>query len=55
MSVNFNDVPCSDLKETKQTVSFLGDIDCNKIYMDLYDGIVLRNDLTAQVPLYELT
>ena len=38
MSSHYNDVATDDLKSEKQKIEFLGDIDTEKIYMDLYDG-----------------
>jgi hypothetical protein len=38
MSSSYNDVPCNDLARHDENISFLGDIDCDKIYMDLYNG-----------------
>ena len=54
MSGSFNDVPCKDLKIHEQKVSFLGDIDCKDIYMDLYNGWVNKEDVTAKLPLLKL-
>lgn len=54
MSGSFNDVPCKDLKIHEQKVSFLGDIDCEDIYMDLYNGWVNKEDVTAKLPLLKL-
>lgn len=54
MSGSFNDVPCKDLKIHEQKVSFLGDIDCEDIYMDLYGGWVNKEDVTAKLPLLKL-
>ena len=42
---SYNDVPCSDLKQEEQNISFLGDIDCDSIYMDLYDGWIDKSNL----------
>ena len=38
MSDAFNDVPWQDLPKEIHQVKLLGDIDCDDIYMDLYDG-----------------
>ena len=54
MSSSYNDVPISDLKSSTQEVSFLGDIDCDKIYMDLYKGWVDKKDLTRKVGLLKV-
>ena len=45
MSGSYNDVPCSDLEQTEQQISFLGDIDCDDIYMDLYSGWIDKIEL----------
>ena len=54
MSSSYNDVPISDLKSSTQEVSFLGDIDCDQIYMDLYKGWVDKKDLTRKVGLLKV-
>ena len=54
MSGSYNDVPCSDLPKHTERVSFMGDIDCDQIYMDLYDGWVENNELTQRVNLLKL-
>ena len=38
MSNKYNDVPTDDLKSEKQEIKFLGEIDTDEIYMDLYNG-----------------
>ena len=40
MSDNNNDLPFNDLERTRGTISFIGDIDYNKIYLDLYGGYI---------------
>ena len=54
MSSSYNDVPISDLKSSTQEVSFLGDIDCDEIYMDLYKGWVDKKNLTRKVGLLKV-
>ncbi|MCD7780496.1 MAG: hypothetical protein LUH05_07485, partial [Candidatus Gastranaerophilales bacterium] len=46
MSKQYNDVPCSDLPASQGTIKFMGDIDCDEIYMDLYGGWTDKKDLT---------
>ena len=45
MSAQYNDVPYEDLDEVKQIINFVGDIDCDEIYMDLYGGKVQKQKL----------
>ena len=54
MSSSYNDVPWQDLPSKQETVSFLGDIDCDDIYMDLYGGWVDTDDLIQELSLYQL-
>ena len=54
MSSHYNDVPYADLKKSHETISFLGEVDCDQIYMDLYDGWVEKNRFTAKKELLKL-
>ncbi|MBR6162757.1 hypothetical protein IKQ26_02535 [bacterium] len=55
MSSHYNDVETSDLKEEKQHIEFLGDIDTEKIYMDLYNGwINSKSQLSAEANVLKL-
>ncbi len=54
MSSHYNDVPCSDLPVSSQKVSFLGDVDCDEIYMDLYNGWTDKSDFQDTVELLKL-
>ena len=54
MSGSYNDVPCSDLPVENQQVSFLGDLDTDNIYMDLYKGWVEKSEFTKVVELLKL-
>lgn len=44
MSGSYNDVPTFDLNYSNQKISFLGDIDSEVIYMDLYNGWVKKDE-----------
>lgn len=54
MGGDYNDVPCNDLPKSSQQVSFLGDIDCDDIYMDLYKGWIDKDKFTNVVNLFKL-
>ena len=54
MSGSYNDVPVSDLHQESGQVSFLGDIDCEQIYMDLYGGWTHKANFTSTCYLYKL-
>lgn len=54
MSSSYNDVPCHDLPRKNETISFLGDIDCDNIYMDLYNGWVDKDEFTSEQELLRL-
>jgi len=54
MSGSYNDVPCKDLKQEEQSISFLGDIDCEDIYMDLYGGWIEKENLNTKLHLLKL-
>ena len=54
MGGDYNDVPCNDLPKSSQQVSFLGDIDCDNIYMDLYKGWIDKDKFTNVVNLFKL-
>ncbi len=54
MSGSYNDVPCSDLRSEQQQISFLGDIDCDEIYMDLYKGWIDKDKLNSRQKLLRL-
>lgn len=54
MGGDYNDVPCNDLPKSSQQVSFLGDIDCDNIYMDLYKGWIDKDKFTNVVNLFRL-
>ncbi|MBR1425099.1 hypothetical protein IJ579_06010, partial [bacterium] len=45
MSSHYNDVPCEDLPGSRQEISFAGDMDCDDIYLDLYDGWIMKSGL----------
>ena len=49
MSENYNDVSCEDLEIIAgPTIEFLGDIDCDEIYMDLYEGWVDKDKFKSE-------
>jgi len=52
MSEQYNDVEWQDLPKECKTVSLLGNIDCDEIYMDLYGGTVSKNPFSDQVTKY---
>jgi len=54
MSKSYNDVPWNDLSSKKETISFLGEIDCDDIYMDLYGGWVDSDNLNQKLTFYQL-
>ena len=54
MGGDYNDVPCLDLPKSSSQVSFLGEIDCDDIYMDLYKGWIGKSDFTHVVELWKL-
>ena len=54
MGGDYNDVPISDLKSSYQIVEFVGDIDCEDIYMDLYKGWVDKTEFKQKCKLYKL-
>ena len=54
MSSSYNDVPCDDLARHIETISFLGDIDNDNIYMDLYKGWIDKDKFTSSQELLKL-
>ena len=46
MSESYNDVPYENLPVKNENYSFIGDMDCDNIYLDLYDGWTDKNSLT---------
>lgn len=54
MSDKYNDVPCNDLESHTEKITFLGDTECDEIYMDLYDGWVNKKQYTKEVKLLEI-
>jgi len=54
MGGSYNDVEWEDLNSHKETVTFIGDIDTNKIYMDLYGGTTYKSEFTKDCKLYKL-
>lgn len=50
MSGYNNDVPTDNLEHSEQNISFLGDIDCDNIYMDLYGGKIRKDEKTNKIP-----
>jgi hypothetical protein len=54
MSSHYNDVPYEDLPRHRENITFLGDIDCDEIYMDLYDGWVEKSDFSQKQELLKL-
>ncbi len=49
MSSKFNDVPIDDLNKTQKRFNFLGDIECDSIYMDSYNGWVDKSKLRQRL------
>ena len=54
MSKQYNDVPFMDLPTDQETITFMGDIDCKQIYMDLYGGWIKKANLTHNCYLLKL-
>ena len=54
MSKKFNDIYCSDLPTEEKTILFAGEIDCNEIYMDLFDGWISKKNLAKNCTLLAL-
>jgi len=54
MSSSYNDVPCNDLPRYTENISFLGNIDCDDIYMDLYKGWVNKDEFVSKQELLRL-
>ena len=54
MSSSYNDVPIEDLTGHRERVSFVGDVDCDDIYMDLYKGWVSKSDFTSSCNLLKI-
>ena len=54
MGKSYNDVPIGDLQSHLETVTFVGDMDGDMIYMDLFDGPTERSEFTSSVELLEL-
>ena len=54
MSKQYNDVPFEDLPAKQETISFMGNIDCEQIYMDLYGGWIEKANLTDNCNLLKL-
>ena len=57
MSTCYNDIPFEDLPSHYEEISFLGDIDCESIYMDLFGAAaawVSKEDLTQECYLLKL-
>jgi hypothetical protein len=54
MSSHYNDVPYEDLPRHEENITFLGDIDCDEIYMDLYDGWVKKSNFSHKQELLKL-
>ena len=54
MSGSYNDVEWEDLDSHKETVTFIGDVDTDKIYMDLFGGTTWKSGFTKDCKLYKL-
>jgi|GEM_PF-6995131 len=54
MSSHYNDVPCIDLPAAEQNIRFTGNIDCDEIYMDLYDGWIEKDKLSNRKNILKL-
>ncbi len=54
ISKKFNDIYCSDLPSKEKTISFVGEIDCNEVYMDLFGGWIRKNNLAKKVNMFEM-
>ena len=54
MSGAYNDVEWEDLNSHKESVTFIGDIDTDKIYMDLFGGTTWKSEFTRDCKLYKL-
>ena len=54
MSGSYNDVAQNDLTKTTQTVQFLGETECDSIYMDLYGGWVSKDEYKKTLELLKL-
>ncbi|MBR6099552.1 hypothetical protein IKP85_07375 [bacterium] len=48
MGDNYNDVPTNDLKAETHKFQFIGKVDSDNIYMDLYNGWTSTSNLTAK-------
>lgn len=51
---SYNDIPDNDLCTIEEEIKFLGDIDCEEIYLDAFGGWTDREDLTQKVELFKL-
>lgn len=49
-----NDIPDNDFCTIVEEMNFLGDIDCEEIYLDVFGGWTDRQDLTLRVELLKL-
>ena len=54
MSGAYNDVPVKDLKDITEQISFLGDTDCDSIYMDTYGGWTNKMEFSSECKLFSL-
>ena len=46
-----NDIPDNDFCTIVEEMNFLGDIDCEEIYLDVFEGWISRQNLTQEVEL----
>ncbi len=54
MGTLYNDIPCEGLNKGEGKISLSGDTDCEKIYMDLYGGWVVKSNYTGKQKFYIL-
>ena len=54
MGASYNDIPTSDLPVYNNKISFIGKLDCEELYLDVYSGWINTNELDGQRKLLRL-
>lgn len=54
MGNSYNDVPFEDLRKAKSQLKFLGETQCDEIYMDAYGGWVSKDQYSEKLDLLKL-
>lgn len=54
LGASYNDIPISDLTVCNDKISFIGKLDCEELYLDVYSGWINTNELEGQRKLLRL-